>query len=958
MAQDEDTLQRYRAKRNFQHTPEPQGGGPEGRGEALRFVVQKHAARHLHYDFRLELDGVLKSWAVPKGPSLDPADKRMAVEVEDHPLDYAGFEGVIPPGHYGAGTVIVWDRGTWQPAGSRHDARAALAQGRLKFTLQGDKLTGRWTLVRMNGKTKSGAERQTPWLLIKERDDAARPMAEFDGVDERRGSVGGATAGLPAGAQTAPLPLTMAPQLAVLVDRPPTEGEWLYEMKFDGYRLLARLDGQGGVRLVTRNGHDWTAKLRGLAREVAHAAAELGEAWLDGEIVLHGPGGVPDFQRLQNAFDSARQADLAAIEYFVFDLPHAQGHDLRAVALRERRALLRKALEGAPAPRQPSRGAVCEDKRGHVHYSEDFSAAPAELLHSACALRMEGLIGKRAEAPYTSSRSSSWIKLKCTQRQEFVIGGFTAPQGSRSGFGALLLGVHAPDGRLRYAGKVGTGFDEATLKTLHGHLRALRRERLPFDPAPPDAVLRTQPQGVQPALVAEVSFAQWTRDGLIRHASFHGLRSDKPPRAVTRELSAAPAGSEPAVPARKSARAAPAAKATMRRDAAPPPLPSLPSGLRITHGERVIDASTGVTKRELVDHYLRVAPCMLPHLAGRPLALVRGPQGIGGELFFQKHGEQLRVPGLTLLDPALDPGHPPLMAVASVQALVGAVQMNTVEFHTWNALARDIERPDRLVFDLDPGDGVPWQRVQEAAQLLRALLQELALVSLLKTSGGKGLHLVVPFKPALSWDAAKRLSQRVVQHLARTLPDRFSAKSGPRNRVGKIYVDYLRNGRGATTVAAWSARARPGMGVSVPVGWDELDTLHSGAHWTVRSVAERLTLPDPWREGAAAARRQTLTAAMQALNDEPAQSRLTGSPVHPVSRCLTPPSRWPPSAAAPWPGDPATRVTSWHSRPARLGLAPGSGCARTGARCLRARSRRSGWRSACRSWGRRSQPAA
>ncbi|MEF7612401.1 DNA ligase D [Aquincola sp. MAHUQ-54] len=834
-----DPLQPYRAKRDFSQSPEPQGG--QASGAALGFVVQKHAARALHYDFRLELDGTLKSWAIPKGPSLDPHDKRMAVQVEDHPLDYAGFEGTIPAGHYGAGTVIVWDRGTWEADG---DARAALAAGKLKFTLRGEKLGGRWTLVRMRGK---GSGKQVPWLLIKEADDYARPAAEYNVVAAAPGSVLGtssrAAAATPASAAKAgmrrkpkpdPLPLTLAPQLATLVDALPAEGEWIYEIKFDGYRLLARVDGED-VRLFTRNGHDWTSKLRPLAQAVAGLGLRSG--WLDGEIVVQDAQGVPDFQQLQNAFDQRKPQ---GILYFLFDAPYLDGQDLRAAPLRERRERLRAVLEAA-------------GPQSALRFSEDFVVEPAHLLHTACQMRMEGVIGKRADAPYTSGRGRTWIKLKCQQRQEFVIGGYTDPKGSRQGLGALLLGVHDAAGALQYAGNVGTGFDQRTLADLARQLARLHAEQSPFDALPAGV----KGHWVKPKLVAEVSFAEWTKEGRVRQAVFHGLRSDKPPRAIGREHAVAP-------PAPGAARGRPAkagAPAARRRSV-------LPEGLRLTHAERVIDASTGITKRELAEYAARAASRLLPQLRGRPVSLVRAPAGIGGELFFQKHDDTGKMAGMRQLDPALDPGHAPLMEIASLTALLGAVQMNVIELHTWNATVRSIERPDRMTFDLDPGEGLAWPRMLEAAHLVKALLDELGLQSLLKTSGGKGLHVVVPFKPSLGWVAVKALSQRIVQHLAATLPDRFVAKSGPRNRVGKIFVDYLRNGRGATTVAAWSPRARPGIGVSVPVHWEELDGLTSGAHWTLRNIDERLAMPDPWAQGAAL-RRQTLRTAMRVLDFVP-----------------------------------------------------------------------------------------
>jgi len=853
-----DHLQRYRQKRDFRITSEPQGSAAAGEG--LSFVVQKHAARRLHYDFRLELDGVLKSWAVPKGPSLDPADKRMAVHVEDHPLDYGGFEGVIPPGQYGAGTVIVWDRGIWEPVGDPHEG---YRQGKLKFDLYGEKLQGRWTLVRMHGRA---GEKQEPWLLIKERDEAARPASEYNIVEELPDSVLGAGSkakkparkktakrarsklALPAQARKAELPLTLSPMLATLVDEPPKRGEWVYEVKFDGYRLLARVEG-GDIALFTRNGHDWTSKLKSLARAID--ALQLPDCWLDGEIVVQNDQGVPDFQALQNAFDTSRTQDIL---YYVFDLPYCDGHDLRAVPLRERRALLQRLLQAHPQSR--------------VRYSEDFNAPPEELLDAMCRLRMEGLIGKKADSAYTSRRSPAWIKLKCMQRQEFVIGGYTDPQGSRIGFGSLLLGLYDEQGRLHYAGNVGTGFNDKLLQSLSARLEALRTDEMPFADKPTRGAGfgagGGKPHWVKPKLVAEVSFGEWTRDGRIRHPVFHGLRTDKPAKAITREK---PMHLEEAPAKRKAA--------TKTRAAA-----KLPAGLKVTNPERVIDPSTGITKLELVQYYARVAPLILPHLKGRPVSLVRAPSGIEGQHIFQKHGAP--IPGITHLDPKYDRDHDPLMEIASAEALLNAAQQNCVEYHTWNSTTKAIDQPDRMTFDLDPGEGLKWPQMQEGALLVHGFLEELGLRSFLKTSGGKGLHVIVPLKPGPDYETVKEFSKVIVEHLARHVPQRFVAKSGPKNRVGKIFADYLRNGRGATTVAAWSARARPGMGVSVPVEWDELPQLRSGDHWTIRTIDERLEI-DAWREYGKA-QRQTLTRAAKALDFElppakaaPAKKRKRGA---------------------------------------------------------------------------------
>ncbi|SPA48891.1 ATP dependent DNA ligase [Cupriavidus taiwanensis] len=866
-------LEKYRRMRDFGATPEPSGAAaraaPRQRAAALSFVIQKHAARRLHYDFRLELGGTLKSWAVPKGPSLDPADKRMAVHVEDHPMDYAGFEGVIPAGHYGAGTVIVWDRGTWVPVG---DPEAGYRSGKLKFELRGEKLHGQWTLVRMHG---SRQKEQDAWLLIKERDDAAVPASEFDVVEAMPDSVLGGTqrksaarrtgagkAAEPAAADRsttpaahdairalkpppdatrAALPLALAPQLATLVDKPPPDAAaWRYEIKFDGYRLLARVDGKD-VRLFTRQGHDWTSKLRALARDVG--ALGLPDGWLDGEIVVLGKHGETDFQALQNAFDTSR---VEAIQYFAFDLPYFAGHDLRKVPLVERRALLRRIFQHNTSPR--------------LQFSEDFEASAGDMLDAACRMKLEGVIGKRVDSGYVSARSNTWIKLKCTLRQEFVVAGFTDPKGSRNGIGSLLLGVHDSGGRLRYAGNVGTGFDTRTLDALRAQLDALRADASPFQTVPAGV----RGHWVKPRLVAEVSFGSWTREGRVRHAVFHGLRTDKPAGAVSVEQAAAPAGKGKAAATtrdRPAGRPAPGSKAgAAKRQTA------VGGKVSISHAERVIDAGSGLTKGELVRYYERAAPLMLPHLRGRPIAMVRAPSGVGGEQFFQRHSDTLRVDGLNVLDPGLWPGHPALLEIASAEALVAAAQLNVVEFHTWNASKRSIDRPNRIIFDLDPGEGVPWAQVQEAAALMKALLDELGLASFLKTSGGKGLHVVVPVTPRAGWDELKDFARDVVLHVAATLPQRFVAKSGARNRVGKIFIDYLRNGMGATTVAAFSARARPGLGVSIPVAWEELDTLTSAAQWTVANVEARLDAleaADPWADYAGT--RQAITRAAARL---------------------------------------------------------------------------------------------
>ena len=893
-----DALKLYKSKRDFSITSEPEDGGETSTG-ALTFVIQKHWATRLHYDFRLELDGTMKSWAIPKGPSYDTHDKRMAVHVEDHPISYADFEGTIPPQQYGAGKVIVWDKGTWEPIG---DPRQGFARGEVKFEIHGHKMRGRWVLVRMKGR---GDDKQEPWLLIKENDEYARPASEFSLVDAFPDSVkdlpmpagpGEKTAArakvaelkaeekgakpkkaakaakadkpakpkkgaMPDGAVEAGLPETLAPELATLVDGPPTDPEaWIYEIKFDGYRMLTRIEGKD-IRLITRNGNDWTDKLKPLQKEIAKM--KLPDGWYDGEIVVHDDNGKPNFNLLQLAFDGTNKAHII---YFVFDAPYFKGHDIRNVRLDERRLLLEAALAKKPSEM--------------VRFSAEFGDDPTQLVAAACQVGLEGVIGKRRDARYVTRRSPEWIKLKCGMRQEFVIGGYTDPKGSRTGIGSLLLGYYDDEGVLRYAGHVGSGFNGASLRHLREVLEAIGTDK---NPIPPRAVPGRKSHWVKPELVAEVSFSEWTLADAIRHPVFQGLRKDKPARSVVREQArhvqeaeamiasnqqAGNAAPEPDAKPKKSGRAT-----LSKTTAAASQLSQLPEGMptafKVTHGERVMDAESGVTKLDLVRYYALVGQLMMAHLEGRPVSLVRAPEGVGGELFFQKHvADTRKMPGVAQMDQALDPEHPRMTRIATLEGLLSSAQWNVVEIHSQNATADHYDTPDRIVFDLDPGEGVEWAQVQEGTQVVRAFLQELGLNPFLKTSGGKGLHVVVPIKPKLDWDTVKDFSHAIVNHLTKTLPDRFAGKSGAKNRVGRIFIDYLRNGRGATTVAAWSVRVRPGLGISVPVRWDELPALTSGAHWTVRTVESRLEEGNaPWADYEKSA--TTLTRAMKTLGFKP-----------------------------------------------------------------------------------------
>lgn len=866
-------LKRYRRKRDFVRTPEPAGHpGHRPPESAPMYVVQKHAATRLHYDFRLELDGTLKSWAVPKGPSLDPSQKRLAVHVEDHPIEYASFEGVIPPKQYGAGTVLIWDRGVWTPQGNPRDG---YRHGVLKFRLDGQKLHGAWTLVRMHSRKDDARDNgKENWLLIKERDKEAkggkageivdrltesvesgrglseiggagarvwqsnRPTADTGSSKQRRPAVKpSAIARGPAsdvhsalekmaGAVKVRQPEWIAPQLATLVDEMPSDEHWLHEIKFDGYRLLCRVKG-GEARLFTRNANDWTEKLSAQAKAVERL--RLKEAWLDGEAVVLTEQGRSSFQALQNAFDSHFTG---TIVYCIFDLLYLNGYDLRSVPLIERKRLLASLLGRSSDP--------------HLRYSDHIIGDNQASFDEACRQGLEGLIVKRMDAPYRAGRGRSWLKVKCEQRQEFVIGGFTEPSGSRQGFGALLVGYYE-GAELRYAGKVGTGFSDRLLKTLHQTLVRLERPKPAFV-NPPTGYEAKGAHWVTPKLVAEIRFAEWTKEGILRQPSFQGLRTDKPSTEIGRERAQHIADRGPQkVPPTTSGRKPPA-----KRDA-------------LTNPDKVLYPDIGLTKSALAAYYEQVAAWMLPHLRGRPLTLVRCPEGYQ-DCFYQKHVNEKVPKAIGRIDIEEDDGRDTYMLAESPEALLGLVQMGVLEVHTWGSTKERLERPDRLTFDLDPDPSVPWRQVIEAAQLTKTLLGELGLVSFLKTTGGKGLHVVTPIQRTLDWDETKTFAKLVADHLVSTIPQRFTSNMAKRARKGKIFLDYLRNARGATAIAAYSTRAKPGAPVSLPIAWDELTEDLSSDQFTVLNVPDRLERlrSDPWEAYARSARRVT-TDMMQRL---------------------------------------------------------------------------------------------
>lgn len=805
-------LTAYRKKRDFNRTPEPKG---RARGSAAgnSFVIQKHDARRLHYDLRLEMDGVLKSWAVTRGPSLVPSEKRLAVHVEDHPLDYGGFEGTIPRGEYGGGTVIVWDRGTWKPLG---DANKGMAKGHLEFELDGDKLKGRWHLVRMARRPR---EKRDNWLLIKGDDDHARNEDDPDILEERPDSaktgrriedVEGEEPGWSSRTgriiakkvgKAAKMPDFIAPQLATLKPQAPTGKGWVHEIKFDGYRLQARIDG-GKAILLTRSGLDWTDRF-GKAVTDALVALPASQAIIDGELVVEGAGGASDF--------SALQADLSAgrddrFVFFAFDLLYLDGRDLQGLALLERKAALEKLLSQAPAA---------------LRYSEHFAEDGEMVLRHACRLSLEGVVSKRAAAQYRSGRGRDWIKSKCAERQEFVIGGYVPSTTSRDAIGSLVLGVYDDD-RLRHVGRVGTGFSRVAAQDLFRRLEALERRTSPFA-GKLDAAARRGVHFVRPELVAEVEFRSWTADGLVRHAAFRGLREDKKAKEIVRE-----GGDE--APQEMEARMA--------------------SKVKLTHPDRVYWKDASVTKAGLASYYTQVWRFMAPHVVSRPLALLRCPGGVDQQCFFQKHGwKGMSGEILSVVDPQ-DEDDGTLIAIDSLDGLTGLVQGGALEIHPWQASLGELEKPDQVVIDLDPGEGVRWQALIDAARQVKERLERAGLVPFVKTTGGKGLHVVAALKPRAGWEEVKAFARAIADAMEADDPDRFIARSAKAERNNRIFVDYLRNGRNNTAIAPYSTRARAGATVAMPLGWGELDPSIQSGHFTVSNAMARLDnlTADPWAD--------------------------------------------------------------------------------------------------------------
>ena len=923
----DEQLARYRSMRDFGVTAEPSGEGEGAKRQALArtahpkektaaslpFVIQKHAASHLHYDFRLGWNGVLKSWACAKGPSYSTGDRRLAVQVEDHPLEYGGFEGIIPAGQYGGGTVMVWDQGTWWPQPGHESIDAGLRTGSLKFEMHGTKMRGKWTLVRMNeraGSSPGGRWRDSGkpnWLLIKEHDEfelpesdppvtevqprsalTERTMEEIarqeDHVWNSKETAGAgqawyrqdapsdtpvkppdnpppgtapqtaaplkAKAKLPSLAKLPkePQPEFLEPQLAQEVETPPEGAGWLHELKLDGYRMQARKSSRGAaaetqVQMLTRSGLDWTYRVPSVAEAVARLPAK--NLTLDGEVVVLAADGTTNFADLQAAFQQGAQNPLT---FFCFDLLHIEGHNPRDLSLRERKALLAAALP--------------TDENAVVRLSEHLETSGTAMFHRACELHAEGIVSKRADAPYHPGRNGDWLKAKCLHEQEFVVGGFTLSSDGPDRIGSLLLGYYETSnadkngpGDLIYAGRTGTGFTQRMRRDLRAQITPLETKSAPFKTVP--ALARRGAFWVRPELVAQVRFATWTADNLVRQAAFLGLREDKAAADVVREqatappkpkrqspgapLPGAPSPGAPSSPAASSpvkvgsklpgapspgAPSSPAASSPVNVGSTRTHPSTLPPELRLTHPKKVLDPASGLTKRQLADYYWTVAARMLPHIANRPLSLVRCPNGADKPCFYQKHVNHMLPPGVGSIDvPDKKTGVPePYITLATPEALAGLAQMGVLEVHPWGSGNDDLEHPDRLIFDLDPDETLPWTAVAAAALEVRARLKRLGLESFLKTTGGKGLHIVAPILPELDFAQLKATAHDFVLAMERRDPRLYLTKMTKAARTGKIYLDYLRNERGATAVAPFSPRARPGVPASVPLDWKELDS--------------------------------------------------------------------------------------------------------------------------------------
>lgn len=800
-------LSEYSQKRNFEKTLEPEGK-IEASEEGLRFVVQHHMARREHYDLRLEWEGVLLSWAVPKGPSYDTHDKRLAVKVEDHPLEYRHFEGTIPKGEYGGGVVMLWDEGYWEPHGNIEEG---LLKGELKFVLRGRRLKGKWVLVRW--KAKSGDQNDN-WLLLKEKDEYVKTN---DGISEFNTSIrtGRTMAEIEGGEEEK---ITRNPfsrveaQLAKLVNTIPEADDWLYELKYDGYRMIAFVEGNS-VRLVTRNGNDYSKRFHNIATSLTDLAA--GRAMvLDGEIAITDEAGKTDFQALQNYIKNSKAHNLT---YIIFDLLALDGVDLRGHLLINRKEMLENLMRDAP---------------NNLYYSRHIRGNGNESFAAACKANMEGIIGKRADSYYSGTKNGDWIKLKCDRRQEFVIGGYSLTDKKTSGISSLLLGVYEGED-LVYAGRAGTGMSEADIEALEKKFEGIKRLDSPFKSAP-EPKSKEKLTWLQPELVAEIKFTEWTKDHQLRQASFKGMRTDKDPREIKRdkaedEIQLHP----PTVDVKRSMRANSNSV--------------IIEGIKITNPNKVLFDDPEITKEDVIRYYAKVSEHMLPYVSRRVLTVVRCPRGISQTCFYKKHPGPdskgaIAIPITTSSGKTED-----YFYIENISGLITEAQMGTLEFHIWGSCIDELEKPDVMVFDLDPDEGMDLGRVRQGARDVKNILAELSLNSYLKTSGGKGYHVVVPFKPVMTWDKFNDFAKRVAGVMELKWPDRYTSNIRKAKRADKIFIDWIRNGRGATSIAPYSIRAKKGAKVSMPIAWDELDMVAPDGINMAEAI-RRIGGNNPWKD--------------------------------------------------------------------------------------------------------------
>ncbi|HWS30135.1 MAG TPA: DNA ligase D [Clostridia bacterium] len=798
-------LEEYNQKRNFGITPEPEGE-KEKPEEGLRFVVQHHIARTDHYDFRLEWDGALLSWAVPKGPSYNTHDKRLAVRVEDHPLQYRNFEGTIPKGEYGGGTVMLWDEGLWEPC---IDVEEGLRGGSLKFVLKGRRLKGKWALVRMKPKT---GEADKNWLLLKEKDAYVKSV---DGISEFTASIrtGRTMAEIEKGEDKK---ITRNPfeqtdvQLARLVEKIPQGEDWLYELKYDGYRILAYIEA-GGVRFITRNGNDYTSRFQHVADTLSDWAAGRA-AVLDGEMVITDEQGRTDFQALQSYI---KTPEGNTPTYIVFDLLALDGIDFRGRRLIDRK----EALE-----------ALMKDTPKSLHYSQHVRGSGKESFAAACGLGLEGIVGKKADSAYSGTRNGDWIKLKCDKRQEFVIGGYTLTDKKTRGISALLLGIYDNE-ELIYAGRAGTGLSLSDVEELETKFESLKRPDTPFKLAPKERS-NEKITWLEPELAAEIKFTEWTEDNLLRQASFKGLRTDKALTDIKREKA------DDEMQPRSFAK-------DLEENMEANGNNIIIEGIRITSPDKVIFDNPAITKADVVRYYAQVSERMLPYVSHRILSIVRCPKGVSQSCFYKKHPGPDSKGIVTMPITNSDGETENYFYIEGVSGLVSEAQMGTLEFHTWGSRIDELERPDVMVFDLDPDEGMDLGTVRRGVKDLKSVLEELTLISYLKTSGGKGYHVVVPLKPAVSWETFHDFARRVADVMEGKWPDRYTSNVRKNKRANKIFIDWIRNGRGATSVAPYSIRARTQARISMPITWEELDTVAPDGV-TMENALLRVARDDPW----------------------------------------------------------------------------------------------------------------